>query len=72
MSRDEGALFRRREAAPGGSRWSREPDSMERVHREFDQRNLRHAVELILASPDAEEIVEELRSRLRRRANASA
>jgi hypothetical protein len=46
---------------------SEEPDSMERVHREFDQRNLRHAMELILASPDAEEIVTELNLRLTQR-----
>jgi hypothetical protein len=45
---------------------------MERVHRAFDQRNLRHAMELILASPDAEEIVMELKSSLAQRGRTLA
>ena len=67
MSSDEERRFRQREAAPGVTRWSTGEDSMELVHRDFDERNLRRAVELILASPDAEEIVEELKRRLAQR-----
>ena len=47
-------------------------DEMERVHRAFDKRNLRHAIELILASPDAVEIVRELKWRLARRGRTFA
>jgi hypothetical protein len=72
MSSDEERRFRQREAAPGVTRWSGEEDSMERVHRDFDQRNLRRAVEFILASPDAEDIVEELKRRLAQRGQTSA
>jgi hypothetical protein len=71
MSSDEEQRFRQREAAPGVTKWSREEDSMECVHRDFDRRNLRSAVELILASPDAEEIVEELKRRLAQRGRTS-
>ena len=67
MSSDEERRFRRREAAPGVTKWSTEEDSMELVHQDFDQRNLRRAVELILASTDAEKIVEELKQRLAQR-----
>ena len=72
MSMDAGQWPGQGEEGAGAASRSADEDPMERVHREFDQRNLRHAVELILASPDAEEIVEELKWRLARRGQASA
>ena len=72
MSKDAEQRFRQREAAPGVTRWSGKADSMEQVHQDFDRRNLRHAIELILASPDAEEIVEEPKQRLAQRGQTSA
>ena len=70
MSKDEGA--RRCERRMGAATLAARPDTMERVHRVFDERNVRHAVELILASPDAEKIVRELAWRLAQRGRTSA
>ena len=72
MSRDDGQRLGQQVTATGVPRRSGAQDDMERVHREFDQRNLRHAIELILASPDAEEVVRELQWRLTRRSRTSA
>jgi len=44
---------------------------MESVNRAFDERNLRHAIELILESPRAAEIVTELNWRLTQRGRTS-
>lgn len=42
-------------------------DEMRRVNQTFDDRNIRHAIQLILDSPNAEEIVKELNWRLKQR-----
>ena len=72
MSRDEWVWLGQRATDASATRAPGVEDPMERVHREFDQRKLRHAVDLILASSDAEEIVKELQWRLARRGRSSA
>ena len=72
MSRDDGQQLGPRVAATEAPRKSSARGKMEQVHRAFDERNLRHAMELILASPDAEGIVRELKWRLARRGRTSA
>ena len=68
MNKDEAPRLRQRMAITADASGSVKQDPMQRVHRHVDQRNIRHAVELIMASPDAAAIVAELRLRLRGRA----
>ena len=71
MSRDTGRWLGKHGTAAGSTRRAGGRDSLEDVHRAFDDRNIGYAMELILASPDAEAIVEELRWWLARRGRAT-